>query len=88
MNTTKQMPNYSAVELAFKQIHGQDKMSTQIPYILVDNFPNLGLFTALRFLEWAAENPMGLLVYQLVKRPNSLLRIHSFFCKIGINLRA
>lgn len=78
MNTTKQMPNYSAVELAFKQIHGQDKMSTQIPYILVDNFPNLGLFTALRFLEWAAENPNGVISLPTGKTPEFFIKNTQF----------
>jgi glucosamine-6-phosphate deaminase len=28
-----------------------------MPYIVVDNFPGLGLMTALRFLEWVAGEP-------------------------------
>ena len=27
-------------------------MTTKLPYLLVDNFPKLGLLTACRFLEW------------------------------------
>ncbi|MBQ9508610.1 MAG: 6-phosphogluconolactonase [Bacteroidales bacterium] len=34
---------------------------TNIPYITTENSPELGLLTALRFLEWTAENPNGVI---------------------------
>lgn len=40
-----------------------------IPYIVVDNFPKLGLFTALRFLEWVSENPEGVISLPTGKTP-------------------
>ncbi|MCR4964332.1 MAG: 6-phosphogluconolactonase [Bacteroidales bacterium] len=42
---------------------------TNIPYITVENFPTLGLLTALRFLEWAAENPNGVISLPTGKTP-------------------
>lgn len=40
-----------------------------VPYIVVDNFPNLGMLTALRFLEWVHENPAGVISLPTGKTP-------------------
>lgn len=40
-----------------------------VPYIVVDNFPNLGMLTALRFLEWVHENPTGVISLPTGKTP-------------------
>lgn len=40
-----------------------------VPYIVVDNFPDLGMLTALRFLEWAYENPKGVISLPTGKTP-------------------
>lgn len=55
MNTT----NFSPVEQIFLNESGIEKMSTKFPYITVTNFPKLGMFAALRFLEWVSQNPNG-----------------------------
>ena len=34
-------------------------ISTKTPYITVESFPQLGLLSALSFIEWVAENPSG-----------------------------
>jgi len=60
---------HSKVEDTFFKESGLNSINTQIPYILVENFPNLGLLTALRFLEWAAENPMGVISLPTGKTP-------------------
>ena len=49
----------SKVEQAFYDQSGSYQISSVTPYLLVDNFPKLGLLSALSFLEWAAENPEG-----------------------------
>jgi len=49
--------NFSSVEKNFFELSGIKKITTKIPYIIVENFPKLGLITSLRFLEWIAENP-------------------------------
>ncbi|MDZ4667547.1 MAG: glucosamine-6-phosphate isomerase [bacterium] len=66
--------NFSKVEKAFHELHGSQKISTKIPYILVDNFPNLGLFAALRFLEWVAENPNGVVSLPTGKTPEFFIK--------------
>jgi glucosamine-6-phosphate deaminase len=52
-------PHFSEVEKAFFTESGVSKMTTKLPYLLVDNFPKLGLLTAGRCLEWVAANPEG-----------------------------
>jgi glucosamine-6-phosphate deaminase len=76
-----QTPNhtqFSKVEQAFQAMSNAPKMSTQIPYILVDNFPNLGLFTALRFLEWVAQNPIGVISLPTGKSPEFFIKWTKF----------
>ncbi len=51
--------NFSKVEQAFYAESGSYKISSVTPYLLVDNFPKLGLLSALSFLEWVAANPEG-----------------------------
>ncbi len=51
--------NYTSVEKAFFKQSKLKKISTQMPYITVESFPQLGLLSALSFLEWAGENPDG-----------------------------
>lgn len=45
------------------------KFPVNIPYITVENFPKLGLLTALRFLEWVSENPKGVISLPTGKTP-------------------
>jgi glucosamine-6-phosphate deaminase len=51
--------NFSKVEQAFFKDSKLREISTNIPYITVESFPKLGLLSALSFLEWAGENPDG-----------------------------
>jgi glucosamine-6-phosphate deaminase len=55
------MTNFSRVEQAFYRESGSPEISTVSPYILIDNFPKLGLLSALSFLEWVSENPEGVI---------------------------
>jgi len=71
---TMSTENFSPVEMAFYQQSGVTKMTTQLPYITVDNFPKLGLFTALRFIEWAAENPNGVISLPTGKTPEHFIK--------------
>ena len=45
-----------------------------IPYLVADNFPQLGLLTALRFLEWTAENPEGVISLPTGKTPEYFIK--------------
>jgi len=53
--------NFTQVEKAFFKEAKLKDISTQFPYITVESFPQLGLLSALSFLEWAGENPNGVI---------------------------
>ena len=69
----------SKVEQRFYELAGQHPVSTAIPYVTVDNFPKLGLFTALRFLEWAGENPEGIISLPTGKTPEYFIKWTQYF---------
>lgn len=64
----------SDVEKAFLAESGVEKISTLIPYLMVDNFPKLGLLTACRFLEWVAANPQGVISLPTGKTPEFFIK--------------
>ena len=64
----------SGVEKHFQQISGITSTTTRIPYVCVDNFPKLGLITALRFLEWVSENPNGVISLPTGKTPEYFIK--------------
>ncbi len=64
----------SKVETRFYEISGKPEITTEIPYITVDNFPRLGQFTSLRFLEWVNENPEGLISLPTGKTPEFFIK--------------
>ena len=68
------MKNLSSVEQYFFQKSQRSDPTTRVPYILVDNFPKLGFFTALRFLEWVSENPEGVISLPTGKTPEYFIR--------------
>lgn len=74
MNTV----NFSSVEKCFLQKSGIKETSSKVPYISVDNFPKLGLFTALRFLEWVSDNPEGVISLPTGKTPEYFIRWTQF----------
>jgi glucosamine-6-phosphate deaminase len=64
----------SEVEKTFHALSGSPAPETAIPYIVVENFPLLGLLTSLRFLEWAAENPLGVVSLPTGKTPEYFIK--------------
>ena len=58
-----------------------DKQSAKIPYIIVDSFPDLGLITSLRFLEWVLENPEGVISLPTGKTPEYFIKWTNYFIK-------
>jgi glucosamine-6-phosphate deaminase len=83
---------FTSVEQAFFAESGIKKLSTKLPYVVVDNFPKLGLITSLRFLEWAAENPEGLISLPTGKTPEYFIKWTSFLLenwnkKNGVEIR-
>ncbi len=71
--------NFSNVEKVFYDHAEWKTMQTRMPYITVDNFPQLGLFTALRFVEWIAENPEGVISLPTGKTPEHFIKWTQFF---------
>ena len=71
--------NWSPVEKRFFQRQYIQKQTTKIPYILVDNFPDLGFLTSLRFLEWVSKNPEGVISLPTGKTPEYFIKwTHNF----------
>jgi len=66
--------NFSKVESSFANGLGNNGSSVNIPYIIVNNFPRLGFLTALRFLEWADENPHGVISLPTGKTPEHFIK--------------
>ncbi len=64
----------SKVENIFYEQADRYKISTRVPYIVVDNFPRLGLLTALRFIEWVSENPEGVISLPTGKTPEYFIK--------------
>lgn len=64
----------SKVENTFYNQSGCPTISTSIPYIITKNFPQLGLMTSLRFLEWVAQNPNGVISLPTGKTPEHFIK--------------
>ncbi|RPI44741.1 MAG: glucosamine-6-phosphate isomerase, partial [Bacteroidetes bacterium] len=64
----------SKVESAFYRLSGSPEIKTRIPYIVVENFPLMGMMTALRFLEWVSENPKGVISLPTGKTPEYFIK--------------
>ncbi|TVR78215.1 MAG: glucosamine-6-phosphate isomerase [Saprospirales bacterium] len=64
----------SIVERRFFEESGRALPETAVPYIVVENFPKLGLITACRFLEWVMENPEGVVSLPTGKTPEYFIK--------------
>lgn len=64
----------SKVESSFYKLSGFPEADTNIPYIVVENFPLMGLMTALRFLEWVKDNPGGVISLPTGKTPEYFIK--------------
>jgi glucosamine-6-phosphate deaminase len=65
---------FTPVEQTFFDRSGRKEYSTKLPYIVVGNFPNLGLLTSLRFLEWVSQNPEGVISLPTGKTPEYFIK--------------
>jgi glucosamine-6-phosphate deaminase len=65
---------FTPVEQRFFERSGRTGYSTRLPYIVVKNFPGLGFLTSLRFLEWVAENPEGVISLPTGKTPEYFIK--------------
>ena len=64
----------SSVETTFINSEIIEKQKVKIPYLTVENFPDLGLLTSLRFLEWVSENPDGVVSLPTGKTPEYFIK--------------
>ncbi len=71
----------SLVESRFISRQDSEQQNSRIPYVVVDNFPQLGLLTALRFLEWVHENPEGVISLPTGKTPEYFIRWTQYLLK-------
>jgi glucosamine-6-phosphate deaminase len=65
---------FSEVEKKFIKNQDTNHLSTNLPYIIVKNFPTLGLLSSLRFLEWVQENPEGIISLPTGKTPEHFIK--------------
>ena len=68
------MNHFSPVEKHFFNLQDIKDQTTKIPYIVLDSFPQLGLITSLRFLEWVSENPEGVISLPTGKTPEYFIK--------------
>lgn len=66
--------NFSAVEQAFVNESGINEMTTTMPYIVTESVPQMGLMMALRFIEWVAQNPNGVISLPTGKTPQYFIQ--------------
>jgi len=66
--------HFSQVENCFFKRSNLADPTTPIPHIVVNNVPDLGLLTALRFLEWTADNPQGVISLPTGKTPEYFIK--------------
>ncbi len=69
----------SSVENHFYNIQANKNITTNIPYVRVENFPKLGLLTSLRFLEWVSNNPDGVISLPTGKTPEHFIKWTQYF---------
>ncbi len=72
------MKYLSTVESRFFSNQNSSVQNSNIPYLLVDNFPQLGLLTALRFLEWTQQNSEGVISLPTGKTPEYFIKWTQF----------
>ncbi len=65
---------FTSVEQSFFDRSERKMITTKTPYIVVKNFPNLGLLTSLRFLEWVDQNPEGVISLPTGKTPEYFIK--------------
>jgi glucosamine-6-phosphate deaminase len=70
---------WSKVEEGFLRDSAVSPSQTRIPCLVVENFPKLGLIAAMRFLEWAAGHPDGLISLPTGKTPEFFIQWTRFF---------
>lgn len=71
--------HFSNAESTFFNYSKRNMPGTKVPYLVVPNFPKLGLLSALRFLEWAGEHPDGVISLPTGKTPEHFIKWTTYF---------
>jgi len=72
---------FSKVEQVFFDRAGRMQITTRVPYVVVHNFPDLGLLTSLRFFEWVDVNPEGVISLPTGKTPEYFIKWTQYHLK-------
>ena len=64
----------SQIEESYREKCSYQEVNNRIRYLVTDNFPQLGLLTALRFLEWTTLNPEGVVSLPTGKTPEYFIK--------------
>lgn len=70
--------NFTNVEMAFYRNAKIQNISTRMPYITVESFPQLGLLSALSFIEWVSGNPHGVVSLPIGKTAQYFIQYTNF----------
>ena len=73
--------NWSNVEEVFFNNQNVKITKSNIPCIVINSFPDLGLMTSLRFLEWVWSNPNGVISLPTGKTPEYFIKWTHFILK-------
>ena len=76
---TDNLSEFSSVEKSFFCKPCATGSPNKIKYIVTESFPELGLVTALRFLEWVSLNPDGVVSLPTGKTPEYFIKWTRFF---------
>ncbi len=80
----KSSDNLSLVEQKYLELSGRKLIyspTEKIPVIQVNSFPELGRFTALRFIEWVQNNPNGVISLPTGKTPEHFIKWVNYYLK-------
>ena len=65
---------FDPIEYHFSAESGRGRDDVPLPYVIADNFPKLGLLTALKFLDWVEQNPEGVISLPTGKTPEYFIK--------------
>ena len=74
---------FSNVEQAFLAETQLNKISTKIPYVTTESFPQLGLLSAMSFLEWVIDNPEGVVSLVITSYSIHYTKLYETVCQLN-----
>ena len=71
--------NWTLVEEKFFNKQKVKSQTAKMPYVVIDNFPDLGLLVSLKFMEWVYDNPKGVISLPTGKTPEYFIKWMHYF---------